>query len=50
MKTFIVSYVSNSGLIILNDVVTSNNRMEAINEIKGDTGIKLVLSCVEQKK
>ena len=44
MKRYIISYVSNSGIVILNDIIMAHSREEAIESIKNDTGVKLILS------
>lgn len=44
MRRYIISYVSNSGIVILNDVVIASSRSEAIEAIKNDTGVQVVLS------
>lgn len=46
MKQFSISYISNSGLTILNLIVEARNYQEAIEDIKGTEGIKLILSIV----
>jgi hypothetical protein len=46
MKKYIISYISNSGFTMLNHVVEAESHSEAINLIKGDTGVYIILSCV----
>ena len=46
MKKYIISYISNSGFTMLNHVVEANNHSEAIEQIKGDTGVYIILSCI----
>ena len=42
---FVISYISNDGLIVLNNVVEALNFGEAIQSIKGDEGVRAILSC-----
>ena len=44
MKQYCISYISNSGIIILNNIVEAESLNDAISEIKGDEGIRLILS------
>ena len=44
MGRYIISYVSNSGIVVLNDIVIANSRSEAIEIIKNDTGVRVILS------
>jgi len=43
MKTFILSYVSKTGIINLNVKVEAKSRQEAIEDIKGSEGISHML-------
>ncbi len=47
MKKYCISYITNSGFTILNNVVEAKSFSEAIMDIKGDTGVQMILSCVE---
>jgi len=47
MRKFLISYVTNSGLVILNSVEEAKSVSEAIEGIKNDTGVQMILSCVE---
>ena len=49
MKKYIINYISNSGLLLLGVVVEAHSRDEAIEDIKGDTGVYCILSLVEVK-
>lgn len=49
MKQYCISYVSNSGLTILNSVVEASNVQEAITDVKGDEGVRMILSIVPVK-
>lgn len=44
LNAYIISYVSNSGIVILNDIVVASSRGEAIELIKNDTGVSTILS------
>jgi len=44
MRHYIISYISNSGIVILNDIVIASSRSEAIEAIKNDTGVSIILS------
>lgn len=44
MRHYVISYISNSGIIILNDVIIASSRSEAIEAIKNDTGVRVILS------
>lgn len=46
MKTYIISYISNSGCTILNNRVEADSLQLAIEDIKGDTGVSIILSAV----
>jgi len=46
MNKYIISYVSNSGLTVLNAVVEASSRVEAIQDIKGSEGVSMILSVV----
>ena len=47
MRTFLISYISNAGLAILNSVEEAKSMQEAIEGIKNDTGVQMILSSVE---
>ena len=42
---FVISYISRDGLIILNNIIDADNFQEAIDIIKGDEGVRAILSC-----
>ena len=42
---FVISYISRDGLIVLNNIVDADNFQEAIDIIKGDEGVRAILSC-----
>ena len=42
---FIISYISRDGLIVLNNIIEADNFQEAIDIIKGDEGVRAILSC-----
>lgn len=44
MKEYVISYISKSGVTMLNIVVKSTSRIAAIEEVKEDAHI--ILSCV----
>ena len=46
---YVVSYISNSGFTVLNHVIEANSFAEAIESIKGDVGVQMILSCVKAK-
>lgn len=46
MKKYSISYISNSGLTILNNIVEAKSIADAIEDIKGDMGVQIVLSVV----
>lgn len=46
MRQFSISYISNSGLTVLNLIVEARNFQEAIEDIKGTEGVRLILSIV----
>ena len=46
MKTYIISYISNSGFTVLNHVLEAESYQDAIESIKGDTGVRIILSLV----
>ena len=50
MKQYCISYISNSGLIVLNSIVEADNMQEAIADVKGDEGVRMILSIVPIKK
>lgn len=50
MNTYIISYITNSGVVVLNNTVDGASSTEAIQDIKGTEGIYMVLSCVKLKK
>ena len=45
-KQFFVSYISNSGVIVLNQEMFAKDSNQAINDIKNDTGVYCILSCI----
>ena len=47
MKTFIVSYLSKSEMIVLNQVINADSRIDAIAEVKEDALV--ILSTVTIK-
>ncbi len=49
MKKYLINYISNSNLLLLGVVVEAHSRNEAIEDIKGDTGVYCVISLVEVK-
>ena len=42
---FVISYISKEGLIVLNNIIEADNFQEAIDIIKGDEGVRAILSC-----
>ena len=42
---FIISYISRDGLIVLNNIIEADSFQEAIDIIKGDEGVRAILSC-----
>ena len=42
---FVISYISKDGLIVLNNIIEADNFQEAIDIIKGDEGVRAILSC-----
>lgn len=42
---FVISYISRDGLIILNNIIEADSFQEAIDIIKGDEGVRAILSC-----
>lgn len=48
MKDYILSYISKSGLVVLNHLVSAKNSFEAVEEVKGSEGISTVLSIVKK--
>jgi len=49
-KNYIISYVTNSGLTVLNHLVENcKDIVEAIEEIKGDVGVYVILSCIPKR-
>lgn len=42
---FVISYMSRDGLIVLNNIIEADNFQEAIDIIKGDEGVRAILSC-----
>ena len=50
MYKYIISYVTNTGLVILNQVEEAARREEAIESIKGSEGVSMILSIVEVKQ
>lgn len=47
MKTFIVSYITTSGVTILNNIVKAESRSEAISDVIGEENIFIILSIVQ---
>lgn len=43
MKKHIISYITNSGIIMLNAIFYAVTRQEAIDDLKGDEGVQQVL-------
>ena len=50
MKQYCISYISNSGLTVLNSIVDADNMQEAIADVKGTEGVSIILSVVPIKK
>ena len=46
MKTYIISYVTSTGLLSLNNVIVSESRSTAIDEVVESEDIKIILSVV----
>ncbi len=46
MRKYCISYITNSGFTVLNYVIEARSMSEAISDIKGDTGVQMILSCV----
>ena len=42
---FVISYIGRDGLIVLNNIIEADNFQEAIDIIKGDEGVRAILSC-----
>ena len=42
---FVISYISRDGLIVLNSIIEADSFQEAIDIIKGDEGVRAILSC-----
>ena len=42
---FVISYISRDGLIVLNNIIEADSFQEAIDIIKGDEGVRAILSC-----
>ena len=42
---FAISYISKDGLIVLNNIIEADSFQEAIDIIKGDEGVRAILSC-----
>lgn len=49
MKTYLISYISNSGIPCLNIEVEDTTQTNAIQQIKGTEGVRIILSCVSVK-
>ena len=49
MNTYCISYVSNSGITVLNHIEEGKNAADAIDTIKGSEGVAIILSCVKIK-
>ena len=47
MNTYSISYITNSGITILNDINDGRSKTDVIESIKGDTGVAIILSCVK---
>lgn len=45
-KQFLVSYISKGGVIVLNQEMIAKDSNQAINDIKNDTGVYCILSCI----
>lgn len=41
----VISYISKDGLIVLNNIIEADSFQEAIDIIKGDEGVRAILSC-----
>jgi hypothetical protein len=50
MKQCCISYITNGGLTVLNSIVEANNMQEAIADVKGTEGVRMILSIVPIKK
>lgn len=46
MKKYSISYISNSGLTVLNNIVEANSIADAIEDIRGSEGVYIILSIV----
>ena len=46
MKKYLISYVSQGGFVVLNHEISATSFTDAITQIKGDIGVRMVLSCV----
>ena len=44
-----ISYISNSGLFVANNIVEADTRQEALEEIIGDTGVQAITLVIEIK-
>jgi len=50
MKKYLISYVSNSGLTILNNLVEAKSFTDAIEEVTGSEGVQIIISCIPVKE
>lgn len=50
MKQYCISYITNGGLMVLNSIVDADNMQEAITDVKGTEGVRMILSVVPIKK
>ena len=50
MKQYCISYITNGGLTVLNSIVDADNMQEAITDVKGTEGVRMILSVVPIKK
>lgn len=47
MKNYVISYISNSGMTVLNSIEAGKSKLDVIENIKGSEGIWIILSCIE---
>jgi len=50
MKKYLISYVSNSGLTILNNLVSAESYGDAIDIVVGTEGVQIIISCIPVKE
>ena len=50
MKKYLISYVSNSGLTILNNLVEAKSFAEAIDTVTGSEGVQIIIFCIPIKE